>query len=84
MRLKENVLLIADADGAIVDGLMDCNGHRRGRGLGQSYYERLPPVSVNKVENLELHADAQEALWKIDRKERPKWEAKITRLNQSK
>ena len=83
-RLKENVLLIVEADGAIVDGVADRNGHRKGRGPGQSYHARLPPVPAKKVEDLELHADAQVALWKIDRKERPKWEAKIARLNQSK
>ena len=81
-RLKENFLLIVEADGAIVDGVADRNGHRKGRGPGQSYHARLPPVPAKKVEDLELHADAQEALWKIDRKERPKWEAKIARLNQ--
>ena len=40
-------------------------------------------LPVKKVEDLGLHPDAQEALWKIDRRERPKWEAKIVRLNQS-
>ena len=39
-RLKENVLLIVDADGAIVDH----NGHRRGKVPGTSYHTRLSPV----------------------------------------
>ena len=81
--MKENFLLIVDADGAIVDGVADRNGHGRGKGPGKSYHARLPPVPVKKVEDLGLHPDAQEALWKIDRRERPKWEAKIARLNQS-
>ena len=76
--------ILKEADGAIVDGVADRNGHRKGRGPGQSYHTRLPPVPAKKVEDLELHVDAPEALCKIDRKERPKWEAKIARLNQSK
>ena len=63
---------IVDTDGAIVDGVADHNGHRKGHGPGHLYHERLPPVPVKKVANLELHADDQEALRKIDRKERPK------------
>ena len=82
-RLKENFLLIVDADGAIVEGVADRNGHRKGNGPGRSYHERLPPVPAKKVEELELHADAQEALWKIDRTERPKWEAKNAQNSQS-
>ena len=72
-----------DADGAIVDGVADCNGHRRGKELGRSYHARLPHATIKKVEDLELYPDAREALLKIDRIERPKWEAKIARLNQS-
>ena len=70
-------------DGAIVEGVADRNGHRRGKGPGQSYHERLPPRPAKKVEELELHADAKAALWRIDQVERPKWEAKIALANQS-
>ena len=81
--MKENFLLIVNADGAIVDGVADRNGHRRGKGPGRSYHPRLPPTPIKKVEDLELDPDAREALLKIDRIERLKWEAKIARLSQS-
>ena len=73
-RLKENFLIIVEADGEIVDGVADRNGHRRGVGPGQSYHERLPPRPARKVEDLNLHPDAQEALRIIDRRERAIWE----------
>ena len=82
-RLEENFTLIVEEDGDIVEGVADCNGHRRGKGPGQSYHQRLPPRPARTVEELDLHTDAKEALWRINEIERPKWEAKIAAQNQS-
>ena len=63
-------MLIVEAHGDIVDGIADRNGHRQGVGPGQSYQERLPPKPASTVEELNLHPDAQKALWVIDTHER--------------
>ena len=63
--------------------ILDQNGHRKGKGPGQSYCERLPPWPECKVEELELLVDAKAVLWRIDQVERPKWEANISSETQS-
>ena len=83
--MNEFFLLILENHGDIVDGVADRNGHRRGVGPGKSYHARLPPKPASTVEELNLHPDAQKALWVIDARERAAWERARARLeaNQS-
>ena len=39
-RLRENIKLVVEADGAIVPGVCDRNGHRKRGGTGRAYYPR--------------------------------------------
>ena len=75
-RLRENVLLVVDANGAIVDGVADRNGHRKGQGPGRQYQQRRPPQTAKKLADLNLHEDAKKALLLIDSQQRPIWLAK--------
>ena len=65
-RLKENIAIVIEAEGAIVTDVVDRNGHRRKKSNGQKQYrpkkEQFRALSVNE---LNLHKDAQDVLVEI-------------------
>ena len=65
-RLKENIAIVIEAEGAIVTDAVDQNGHRRKKSNGQKQYqpkkEQFQALSVNE---LNLHKDAQDVLVEI-------------------
>ena len=70
-RLKENLKIVFEANGGVVLGVVDRNGHRRQNGSGRQYHPRLTNRKALSIEELGLHVDCQQAVHKIDQGE---WE----------
>ena len=69
-RLQENLRTVYDADGAVMIGVVDRNGHRRRR-VGRNYWARKENQVALSIEQLGLHPDCQQAVREIHNKE---WE----------
>ena len=69
-RLRENIKLVVEADGAIVPGVCDRNGHRKQGGTGRAYYPRQKDCRALTIEEFALHKDCREVVLGIDSKER--------------
>ena len=70
-RLKENLKIVFEANGGVVLGVVDRNGHRRKSGPGRQYQPRIANRKALSIEELGLHMDCQQAVRKIDELE---WE----------
>ena len=73
-QLKENIKLVVEADGAIVLGVCDRNGHRNTGGTGRRYHPRLQDQSALSIEELPLHKDCREVVLEIEATEREHFE----------
>ena len=72
---------VYDADGAVVIGVVDRNGHRRRNGVGRNYWARKENQVALSIEQLGLHPDCQQAVREIHDKE---WAAyQQSRANQN-
>ena len=80
-RLQENLKTVYDADGAVVIGVVDRNGHRRRNGVGKKYWARKENQVALSIEQLGLHPDCQQAVQEVHDKE---WELnQQSRANQN-
>ena len=70
-RLKENLLLVIEADGAVVPGVVDRNGHRNVYKVGRKYWPRKANPRALSIEELNLHPDCQEV---VDQLKSAEWE----------
>ena len=73
-RLKENIKLVVEADGAIVPGVCDRNGHRNQGGTGRRYHPRHADQSALSIEELPLHKDCREVVLELEATERERFE----------
>ena len=69
-RLKENIKLVVEADGAIVPGVCDRNGHRNQGGTGRRYHPHLDDQLAQSIDELPLHKDCREVVLEIEATER--------------
>ena len=68
-RLQENLRTVYDADGAMVIGVVDRNGHRRRNGVGRNYWARKENQVALSIEQPGLHPDYQQATQEVHDKE---------------
>ena len=73
-RLAENFALVVEADGAVVAGVCDRNGHRRGTGTGRRYTAPSDDQSALDIDDLNLHADCSEVVLEVHNEEWGKWQ----------
>lgn len=73
-RVLENVEIVVREDGAVVDGVVDRNGHRR-KSTGDRRHYTAPHADQTAVplDNLVLHADCKEVVWELYGKEIENW-----------
>ena len=63
LRLKENMMIIVEADGAVVPGVCDRNGHRnKHAGIGRGHYPMHEDQSALGFDEIGLHVDCQQLL----------------------
>ena len=63
LRLKENMMIIVEADGAVVPGVCDRNGHRNKHdGIGRGHYPIHEDQTALGLEEIGLHVDCQQLL----------------------
>ena len=77
-RIKENVCLVVEADSAIVPGVCDHNGHRRGSGAGRRCTAPHVDQSAVGIEDLDLHPDCRQVVLEVNNKELAKWQQHCT------
>ena len=68
-RLKENLMLVVEADGAVVPGVVDRNGHRNLEKVGRQHWPRKTNPKALSIEELGLHADCQHVVSQLYKKE---------------
>ena len=68
-RLQENLRTVYDADGAVVIGVVDRNGHRKRNGVGRQFWPRKENQIALSIEQLGLHPDCQQAVHEVHEKE---------------
>ena len=56
-RVAKNLFLICEADGAVVHGVCDRNGHRNKLKVGRQYWDRIPDKKSLNLDELGLHQD---------------------------
>ena len=79
-RLKENFLLVVEAEGAVVPGVCDHNGHRRKHaGVGRKHYKMHEDQSATPIDELDLHADCIDVCTNIYNNHLASWEEKNAR-----
>ena len=61
-RVKENLKLVVEADGAVVPGVVDRNGHRNSQRIGRKYWPRRENPKALSIEELGLHSDCREVV----------------------
>ena len=63
LRLKENIMIIVEADGAVVPGVCDRNGHRNKHdGTGHGYHPMHEDQTALGLDQIGLHVDCQQLL----------------------
>jgi len=63
--VQKSLRKVFDADGAVVLGVVDRNGHRRRDGVGRQYWPRKDTQFALSIEELGLHPDCQEAVTEL-------------------
>ena len=82
-RLKENLLLVVEADGAVVPGVCDRNGHRRKKNeVIKMQYLKNEDKPATAIAKLDFHSDCIDVCTKIYNNEMESWVVKNARRNQ--
>ena len=56
-KVLENLFIVCEADGAVVQGICDRNGHRDKLKPGKQYWEREPQKKAVSLDELGIHPD---------------------------